>query len=373
MLVLAPTRELVNQIHDEARKFTYRSWVRPACVYGGADINAQLRQIERGCDLLSATPGRLVDLVERGRVSLANVHYLVLDEVDRMLSMGFERQIRRIVQGEDMPNIDDRQTLMFSTTFPQGVQTLAKEFLKDYVFLSAGSVGSALGNVTQKIEYVEDHDKRSFLLNIFTAEPQDGSTLVFVETKRMADTLSDYLNANSHPTVSIHGDRTRREREAALQSFRQGRTPIMVATAVAARGLDIPNVAHVINYDLPSDIDDYVHRIGRTGRAGSSGISTAFFNRNNKNIVRDLATLLRETDKEVPDWLETIAHENTPGSSGGGFRGRGGRGRGRGGVGRDHRPASDSGGYRGGGRNSGNGGGHGSPQHDGGGNHSGGG
>ena len=359
MLILAPTRELVSQIHDEVRKFTYRSWVRPAVVYGGADMNPQLRQIERGCDLLSATPGRLVDLLKRGRVSLANVHYLVLDEVDHMLSIGFERQIRRIVQGEDMPNIDDRQTLMFSPTFPHGVQTLAREFLKNYVFLSASIVGSALGNITQKIEYVEDHDKRSFLLNILAAEPQGGLTLVFVKTKRKADTLSDYLNANNHHATFIHGDRTREEREAALQSFRQGLTPIMVATAVAARGLDIPNVAHVINYNLPSDIDDYVHRIGR---AGNSGISTAFFNRNNKNIVRDLVELLHKTDQEVPDWIETIAHEHTPGNSGGGSRGRG-----RGGAGRDRRSGSGSRG------NSGSGGGQGSPQHDGGGERSGGG
>ena len=224
-MILAPTRELVSQIHDEARKFAYRSWVRPAVVYGGADINTQLRQIERGCDLLSATPGRLVDLIERGRVSLANIRYLVLDEADRMLDMGFEHQIRRIVQGEDMPGIHERQTLMFSATFPRDIQILAKDFLKDYIFLSVGRVGSTSENITQKIEYVEDHDKRSVLLDILAMEPQGGLTLVFVETKRMADILSDYLIANNYPATSIHGDRTQREREMALQTFRQGRTP----------------------------------------------------------------------------------------------------------------------------------------------------
>lgn len=339
-LILAPTRELVSQIHDEARKFSYRSWVRPAVVYGGADINLQLRSIERGCDLLSATPGRLVDLIERGRISLANIKYLVLDEADRMLDMGFEPQIRRIVQGEDMPGTTERQTLMFSATFPRDIQVLARDFLKDYIFLSVGRVGSTSENITQKIEFVEDQDKRSVLLDILASQSKEelGLSLVFVETKRMADMLSDFLMSNNLPATSIHGDRTQREREMALQTFRTGRTPIMVATAVAARGLDIPNVTHVINYDLPSDIDDYVHRIGRTGRAGNTGVSTAFFNRGNKNIVRDLVELLREANQEIPAWLETVAQESAHGNSG--YRG-GGRGRGRGGRGgmggRDYR------------------------------------
>lgn len=346
----------MSQIHDEARKFAYRSWVRPAVVYGGADINQQLRSIERGCDLLSATPGRLVDLIERGRISLSNIKYLVLDEADRMLDMGFEPQIRHIVQGVDMPGTAERQTLMFSATFPRDIQMLAKDFLKDYVFLSVGRVGSTSENITQKIEYVEDNDKRSVLLDILASQPKEdlGLTLVFVETKRMADMLSDFLMSNSLPATSIHGDRTQREREMALQTFRTGRTPIMVATAVAARGLDIPNVTHVINYDLPSDIDDYVHRIGRTGRAGNTGVSTAFFNRGNKNIVRDLLELLREANQDIPDWLETVAHEASFGGGGSGFRGRG-RARGRGsGGGRDYRAnggGAHGGGFGGGGGN----------------------
>ncbi|KAG8946655.1 DEAD-box ATP-dependent RNA helicase [Tulasnella sp. 424] len=329
-LVLAPTRELVSQIHDEARKFAYRTWVKPAVVYGGADINMQLRAIERGCDLLSATPGRLVDLIERGRISLANVKYLVLDEADRMLDMGFEPQIRRIVEQEDMPGVQERQTLMFSATFPREIQVLARDFLKDYIFLSVGRVGSTSENITQRIEFVEDGDKRSVLLDILTAEGENGGlTLIFVETKRTADILADFLMQSNFPATSIHGDRTQREREQALATFRSGRTPVMVATAVAARGLDIPNVTHVINYDLPSDIDDYVHRIGRTGRAGNTGVSTAFFNRNNKNIVRELIDLLKEANQEIPDWLQSIAHERSAfGGSGRGARGGGG-GRGR--------------------------------------------
>ncbi len=328
-LILAPTRELVLQIHDESRKFAYRSWVKPCVVYGGADIGQQLRQIERGCDLLTATPGRLVDLIERGRISLANIKFLVLDEADRMLDMGFEPQIRRIVEGEDMPGVHDRQTLMFSATFPRDIQMLARDFLKDYIFLSVGRVGSTSENITQKVEYVEDVDKRSVLLDILHSMPVGGLTLIFVETKRAADSLSDFLLNSNFPATSIHGDRTQRERERALEMFRRGQTPVMVATAVAARGLDIPNVTHVINYDLPSDIDDYVHRIGRTGRAGNTGISTAFFNRGNRNIVRDLLDLLKEANQEVPSFLEAVARESgfAGGRGGSSMGSRGGRGR----------------------------------------------
>ncbi|KAI9023634.1 P-loop containing nucleoside triphosphate hydrolase protein [Phycomyces nitens] len=328
VLILAPTRELVSQIYEEAKKFAYRSWVHPCVVYGGADIGGQLRQIERGCDLLVATPGRLVDLIERARISLSQIRYLVLDEADRMLDMGFEPQIRRIVEKEDMPGVQSRVTLMFSATFPRDIQYLARDFLKDYIFLSVGRVGSTSENITQKVIYVEDEEKRSALLDILHSTDVSGLTLIFVETKRMADTLSDFLLSNRFPATAIHGDRTQRERERALDSFRTGRTPIMVATAVAARGLDIANVSHVISYDLPTDIDDYVHRIGRTGRAGNTGLATAFFNRGNKNIVNDLVDILKEANQEIPPFLESISRESR--SYGGG---RGGRGGGRGGRG----------------------------------------
>jgi ATP-dependent RNA helicase DDX3X len=365
-LILAPTRELVSQIYDESRKFAYRSWVRPCVVYGGADIGSQLRQIERGCDLLVATPGRLVDLIERGRISLQNIKYLVLDEADRMLDMGFEPQIRRIVEGEDMPPVHSRQTLMFSATFPRDIQILARDFLKDYIFLSVGRVGSTSENITQKVEYVEDNDKKSVLLDILHTQDK-GLTLIFVETKRMADALSDFLINQNFPATSIHGDRTQRERERALEMFRSAHCPILVATAVAARGLDIPNVTHVVNYDLPTDIDDYVHRIGRTGRAGNTGLSTAFFNRGNRGVVRDLIELLKEANQEVPSFLEAIARESSFGGGGRGGR-SGGRGRGASAT-RDVRrgfggggAGGFSGGYGGGGFSSGGGGFGGAPQ-----------
>src|SRR4051794_16977971 len=239
-----------------------------------------------------------------------------------------------------MPGVNDRQTLMFSATFPRDIQMLARDFLNDYVFLSVGRVGSTSENITQKIEYVEDEDKRSVLLDLLHSSltADKGLTLVFVERKHMADTLCEFLINRRFPASAIHGDRTQRERERALELFRTGRTPILVATAVAARGLDIPNVTHVINYDLPTDIDDYVHRIGRTGRAGNTGVSTAFFNRGNKNIVRDLIDLLREANQEIPHWLESVAHESSFGGTTyrGGRGGRGG-GRGRGSANRDYR------------------------------------
>ncbi|KAG7810534.1 hypothetical protein KL921_003029 [Ogataea angusta] len=339
-LVLAPTRELVSQIYEEARKFSYRSWVRPVVVYGGAEVYLQMDQLKQGCDLLVATPGRLNDLLERGKISLKNIKYLVLDEADRMLDMGFEIQIRHIIQGCDMPPPGERQTLMFSATFPKEIQLMAKDFLHNYIFLSVGRVGSTSENITQRILYVEDDEKKSSLLDILTSTEDtlaNGLTLIFVETKKMADILSDFLINQDFPATSIHGDRSQYERERALESFRTGRTPILVATAVAARGLDIPNVTHVVNYDLPNDIDDYVHRIGRTGRAGNTGVATAFVNRGNKNIVKDLVEILSEANQEVPDFLSVIARENSVG-----------RGRGRGGKtqNRDYRKyGGNSGGY----------------------------
>ena len=231
-----------------------------------------MRNMDRGCDLLVATPGRLKDLLDRGKVSLANIRYLVLDEADRMLDMGFEPQIRYIVEECDMPAVKDRQTLMFSATFPRDIQMLARDFLKDYVFLSVGRVGSTSENITQKILYVEDDEKKSVILDLLSAN-ENGLTIVFTETKRMADNLADYLYDQGFPATAIHGDRSQYEREKLLLPSKM---VLLLFFAVAARGLDIPNVSHVINYDLPSDIDDYVHRIGRTGRAGNVGIATAF-------------------------------------------------------------------------------------------------
>ncbi|XP_063546146.1 ATP-dependent RNA helicase bel isoform X2 [Cydia strobilella] len=337
-LVLAPTRELATQIFDEARKFAYRSRVRPCVVYGGSPIHEQFRELERGCHLLVATPGRLVDMLARGRVALDHCRHLVLDEADRMLDMGFEPQIRKIVECHTMPKTGERQTLMFSATFPKQIQVLAQDFLSNYVFLAVGRVGSTSENITQKVVWVEEAQKRSFLLDLLNASnllkrsrpEEDQLTLVFVETKKGADQLEEYLDSDGYPVTSIHGDRTQREREEALRRFRTGQTPILVATAVAARGLDIPHVRHVINFDLPSDVEEYVHRIGRTGRMGNLGVATSFFNDANRGLARDLVELLVEAKQDVPNWLTSTAADGRLGSSGrraGSRAGGGGGGR----------------------------------------------
>ncbi|PPS07595.1 hypothetical protein GOBAR_AA13067 [Gossypium barbadense] len=318
-LILSPTRELSCQIHDEAKKFSYQTGVKVVVAYGGAPINQQLRELERGVDILVATPGRLVDLLERARVSLQAIRYLALDEADRMLDMGFEPQIRKIVEQMNMPNRGVRQTMLFSATFPREIQRLASDFLSNHIFLAVGRVGSSTDLIVQRVEFVLESDKRSHLMDLLHAQRENGNhgkvsltlqqalTLVFVETKKGADSLEHWLCMNGFPSTTIHGDRTQQERELALRSFKSGKTPILVATDVAARGLDIPHVAHVVNFDLPNDIDDYVHRIGRTGRAGKTGLATAFFNESNLSLARPLAELMQEASQEVPAWLTHYA------------------------------------------------------------------
>lgn len=361
-LILSPTRELSCQIHEEAKKFSYQTGVRVVVAYGGAPINQQLRDLERGVDILVATPGRLVDLLERARVSLQLIRYLALDEADRMLDMGFEPQIRKIVEQMDMPPRGVRQTMLFSATFPKEIQRLAADFLANYIFLAVGRVGSSTDLIVQRVEYVQESDKRSHLMDLLHAQRENGThgkqalTLVFVETKKGADALEYWLYSNGFPATTIHGDRSQQEREQALRSFKSGNTPILVATDVAARGLDIPHVAHVVNFDLPNDIDDYVHRIGRTGRAGKTGLATAFFNENNSSIARSLAELMQESNQEVPAWLSRVAATRSYGGggknrrSGGGnrFGGRDFRkdsGYNRGGGGADYYGGGNSGGY----------------------------
>eukprot|EP00899_Mesostigma_viride_P000443 jgi/Mesvir1/1039/Mv17563-RA.1 len=305
-VILAPTRELAIQIHEEAMKFAYNTGLRACIAYGGADTRTQIRELERGCDILVATPGRLSDILEREKADLSLVQYLVLDEADRMLDMGFEPQVRHIVDGTDMPPPGKKHTFMCSATFPDEIVRMAEEFMdKDFIFIKVGRVGSSVDLIEQHVEWVEDNDKRFKVVELLTQHA--GSTLVFMQRKADCDKMVHFLSKNNGGpgAVALHGDRDQQQREAALADFRKGKVRVLVATDVAARGLDIPHVAHVINYDLPNNIDDYVHRIGRTGRAGKHGRATAFFNSNDAGLAEGLALLLTENKQPVPGGIQT--------------------------------------------------------------------
>jgi len=256
---------------------------------------------------LIATPGRLIDLIEKGKISLEFIKFLCIDEADRMLDMGFEDQIRKIIFDLKVPDRAQRQTLMFSATFPKSIQLLARDFLNDFIHITIGKEGSTTELVTQRLKYVKEDSKREELVILLNSI--EGRTLIFVATKKSADMLETYLYNKGFSTASIHGDRSQIDRENALESFKSGSSRILVATDVAARGLHIDDVTHVINFDLPSNIEDYVHRIGRTGR-GKKGITTGFFNDNNSNIVKELIILLQESNQEIPDWLYDFGKNN---------------------------------------------------------------
>ncbi|XP_072216007.1 probable ATP-dependent RNA helicase DDX4 isoform X2 [Excalfactoria chinensis] len=311
-IIVAPTRELINQIFLEARKFVYGTCIRPVVIYGGTQTGHSIRQIMQGCNILCATPGRLLDIIEKGKISLVEVKYLVLDEADRMLDMGFGLDMKKLISYPDMPAKDRRQTLMFSATFPEEVQRLAGEFLKtDYIFLVIGNTCGACSDVQQNILQVPRLSKRDKLIEILQSTGGE-RTMVFVDTKKKADYLAAFLCQENLPSTSIHGDREQREREIALRDFRSGKCQILVATSVAARGLDIENVQHVINFDLPNTIEDYVHRIGRTGRCGNPGKAVSFFDdQSDGHLVQSLLKVLSEAQQEVPVWLEEMAVEGT--------------------------------------------------------------
>ncbi|XP_024223471.1 ATP-dependent RNA helicase vasa isoform X1 [Bombus impatiens] len=305
-LIISPTRELTMQIWHEIVKFSYGSFMKAAVAYGGTSVIHQGGKLSKGCHILVATPGRLLDFIERGRIKFSSLQFLVLDEADRMLDMGFLPNIEKIVDHETMPTIN-RQTLMFSATFPDEVQHLAKRFLNNYLFVAVGTVGGACADVEQNFYEVVKGKKKDLLKEILQREHDAGTlqgTLVFVEMKKKADFIAVFLSESNYPTTSIHGDRLQKQREEALADFKSGKMSVLVATAVAARGLDIKNVAHVINYDLPKGIDEYVHRIGRTGRVGNRGRATSFFEPDDDAPLReDLIKILKQAEQPVPDCL----------------------------------------------------------------------
>lgn len=331
VLILAPTRELATQIFEEGRKFTYKTGIKCAVVYGGAPMQDQKREITKGVDVLVAAPGRLSHFTEVNWITLGYVNYLVLDEADRMLDMGFEPQVRQIVDDSGMGKYygrnNTRQTMMFSATFQDDIQGLARDFLTDdYIFLSVGRVGSTNESIDQKVVYVNDEaDKMKRLKrSIQELSNAEGLILVFVETKKGADVLERELWNSSINVTAIHGDRSQIEREEALKAFRSGTHPVLVATDVAARGLDIPNVSLVINFDMPKNIDDYVHRIGRTGRAGRTGTAIAYINEAivTRDMLKRLYERLSEAKQDIPDWFESLAKADRSNYKGGSSKDR---------------------------------------------------
>jgi ATP-dependent RNA helicase DDX3X len=310
-LVLAPTRELAVQIHDASVKFSFRTGIRTCVIYGGASFGEQRRELEQGCDIIVATPGRLTQMFERKRVSLSLVHFLILDEADRMLDMGFEPQVRQIVEHTDMVlRKSDRQSMMFSATFQKEVQLMAVDFMRDYLFLTVGRVGAAAELVTQKLVYADapEHKLRSLKNALKDHLPLGGLAVVFVQKKSGADDLEVTLYESGVKAAAIHGDRGQDERNAAMAAFKSGRSPVLVATDVVGRGLDIDNISLVINFDMPNQIDDYVHRIGRTGRGGRTGVAVSLINRGCR-CLGELRDLLAEANQEIPDWYEDLCKE----------------------------------------------------------------
>ncbi|KAL3628888.1 hypothetical protein CASFOL_027934 [Castilleja foliolosa] len=326
VLVLAPTRELAVQIQAEAAKFGSYANITSTCIYGGAPKGPQIRDLKRGVEIVIATPGRLIDMLEAQHTNLKRITYLVLDEADRMLDMGFEPQIRKIIS-QIRP---DRQTLYWSATWPREVETLARQFLRNPYKVTIGSPGlKANHSIRQIVEVMTDLDKYTRLVRLLK-EVMDGSKiLIFVQTKKGCDQVTRQLRVSGWPALSIHGDKSQDERDWVLAEFKSGRSPVMIATDVAARGLDVKDIKCVINYDFPSSLEDYVHRIGRTGRAGAVGTAFTFFTHGNAKSARELISILQQAGQVVPPQLAALARSsgsNTK-ASGSNFRSRG-RGRG---------------------------------------------
>uniref|UniRef100_A0A183BMC0 RNA helicase n=1 Tax=Globodera pallida TaxID=36090 RepID=A0A183BMC0_GLOPA len=335
IVVMLPTRELA--IQEVAKEYGQVMGLTVCCCYGGASRGPQMLTLKRGVDICIATPGRLLDFMNSYVTTMSRCSFLVLDEADRMLDMGFEPQIRQIVD-QIRP---DRQTLMFSATWPRDVRNLAADFHKNPVHLTVGSLDlSANHNIAQIIEVVDEHGKYNKLFdNLEGILKTERSTkvLIFVETKRKADSLVIDMRRNGFPALCIHGDKEQREREWVLAEFKEGRNNILVATDVAARGLDVDDIKFVINFDYPNNSEDYVHRIGRTGRRDRVGTSITFFTPSNAPKARDLIKVLEEAKQNVPVELANLSNgavsytSNGYGGSRGRPYGRGGGGGGGGG------------------------------------------
>ena len=271
VLVLAPTRELAAQIHESFLAYGRHSKLRSAVIYGGVGQQPQARAMQHGVDVLVATPGRLLDLVSQRLVDIRSVEYLVLDEADRMLDMGFIHDVRKIVA--QLPR--DRQTLFFSATLPAEVRDLADSMLRSPLEVRTAPRSTPAETVSQSVVFVPKREKKALLLKLLREEAT-GRVIVFARTKHGADKLHRDLEKAGIDAAAIHGNKSQAQREKALAAFKSPRPPVLVATDIAARGIDVDDVAHVVNYELPHEPETYVHRIGRTGRAGQTGAAVSF-------------------------------------------------------------------------------------------------
>ncbi len=287
-LILAPTRELAAQIAERAHAYGRYIGLTSTAIFGGVKQGAQAAAISRGPDILIATPGRLLDFLAQGRLRLDAVRHLVLDEADRMLDMGFVRDVRRIVAR--VPK--DRQSLLLSATMPKEVLELAGELLRDPVRVAVAPAEIVVARIDQKVFFVDAPAKRALLLNLL-ADPALRRVLVFTRTKHGAQRLATQLDKAGVAADAIHGDRPQNGRIKALKSFRDGNARVLVATDVAARGIDVPDITHVINFDMPNVPESYVHRIGRTARAGSGGTAWSFCDRAELESLRTIERLTR--------------------------------------------------------------------------------
>ncbi|NXI47360.1 DDX43 helicase, partial [Galbula dea] len=303
MLVLAPTRELALQVEAECSKYSYKG-IKSICIYGGGDRRGQIDVVTKGVDVVIATPGRLHDLQMNNFIHLKSITYLA-NEADRMLDMGFEPQITKIL-------IDirpDRQTVMTSATWPEGVRRIAKSYLKNPMIVYVGTLDlAAVNTVKQKVTVVAEEEEKRILLQYFidSLKPED-KVIIFVGKKNTVDDIASNFSLQGIAVQSLHGNREQYDREQALDDFREGRVRILVATDVASRGLDVHDVTHVFNFDFPRNIEEYVHRVGRTGRAGRTGVAVTLLTERDWKVASELIEILERANQVVPSELTAMA------------------------------------------------------------------
>ncbi|XP_055965471.1 probable ATP-dependent RNA helicase DDX43 [Sorex fumeus] len=303
MLVLTPTRELALQVEAECSKYTYKG-LKSVCVYGGGDRDGQIQGLTKGVDIIIATPGRLNDLQMNNFVNLKSVTYLVLDEADKMLDMGFEPQIMKIL----LDVRPDRQTVMTSATWPYGVRRLAQSYLKEPMIVYVGTLDLvAVSTVKQNVIVTTEEEKRSHIQTFLESMSPKDKVIVFVSRKAVADHLSSDLVLRHISVESLHGNREQSDRERALENFKTGKVRILIATDLASRGLDVHDVTHVYNYDFPRNIEEYIHRVGRTGRAGRTGVSITLITRNDWRVANELISILERANQIIPEDLVSMA------------------------------------------------------------------